>query len=467
MLFWESGLVFNVLLIAGFLGVASLLRRAIKPLQTLAIPACIMAGVLGLALGPGGADAVSYDYGMLESMVYHGLAIIFIAIGLQKPAKGMRAGGAASMAFAIPTMAVFQGFIGLGTVLVMGYVAGEMMHPGIGLMLPLGFSQGPGQALSMGKAWEASGMEQGAQVGLIIAVLGYGWSILVGIPLVAWGRKKGLFKPPGERQDVQLDEDDEPLPPPTPGALEHVTIHLMMVGVIYLLAYGALELLASVLASKPQFAAMIWGFHFLFGLFLALGVRRFMNRFPDLTPKLDNRLLGNITGVTVDIITCAALMAVQIEVFKAHWLPIMIITTLGGGLTLVVLLWIVGRAFPEAPFEHCVLLFGMMTGTLPMGLALLRILDPELRGVAPINAILGSAGALVLGAPLLLVVLPMPVASWPDNYPSGGWLAIGVMTIYLALILFGWWKFGPLRMAKPLARLWVTLDEDAQNQRSA
>ncbi len=138
----------------------------------------------------------------------------------------------------------------------------------------------------------------------------------------------------------------------------------------------------------------------------------------------------------------------QISVLTANWVPITLVVVLGGTVTLLTVMWLAPRAFPDEPFEHGVVLFGMATGTLPTGLALFRILDPEMKGGAPASAVLGSAGAIVLGVPLLLVVLPMPAAGWPDNYPRAGWIALGILVVYLLALFVAWWRFGKLRLEK-------------------
>jgi ESS family glutamate:Na+ symporter len=460
MAFWSSGAASAILYVLACLGGATFLRTRIGALQRLGIPDCILAGVIGLTLGPSVSGLVSIDTSVLESVVYHGLALIFITVGLQRPSKGGSSGGGKSMAFAIPFLAVMQGFIGLSLVLIISAITAEALHPGFGLLLPLGFNQGPGQALSMGQAWEASGLTDGSQIGLIIATIGFLWAIVAGIPLIAWGKRRGLLT---ATQSTDSNTPKEAaLPQPEGSAVAPLTLHLVFIGCVYLATYGLVANLASALSAKPQLAAMVWGFHFLIGVGLALALRTLVTRLGsgDGLPLHDG-LLGRTSSVMVDVVTCSALAAVQIGVLKTHFIPILVITTVGGGLTLLVTIWLARRAFPEAPFEHGVVLFGLATGTLPMGLALLRQVDPKLEGPAPASAVLGAVGALVLSAPLLLVVLPIPVGAWPDGFPGAVWLTTGILLIYLSLLLLGWWKLGNLQFTRPMAQLWPSSKEEA------
>lgn len=418
------------------------------------MPGSILAGCLGLALGPSALDLLPLHVGVLEAGVYHGLAIVFIAVGLQAPpasADGGRkpAKSARSMAFAITTMVALQTLIGLVLVLVLGWIQGAHFHPGLGLLLPLGFEQGPGQALSLGAAWEKSGLKDGAQVGLIVAAIGFGWAIAGGLPLVAWAKRRGLFE---ERHDHR--ESDEVMAADTAlgvGSVELLTLQVVAIAVVYLATWGVCSAAARALSFAPDIAAMVWGFHFIVGAAIAVGVRS-VARFVPGPPPLHTPLLGRISNLTVDLITVAALAAVQLAVLNANLLAIGLITAVGGVVTLVACVWLSRRAFPDAPFEHAVLWFGMSTGTLPMGLALLRMVDPELRSPAPMSAVFGSALAVAGVAPIVLFLHPMAITAWPDAYPTGGWLVVGITAAYLVATVALWRMVGGLRIGRERTR---------------
>src|SRR5690606_26380524 len=134
------------------IALASALRRSLPPLRKLGIPDALVAGALGLILGPSVLGVLHFDPDHLESLVYHGLALIFITVSLQSAPKAGRAGTAKSIAFSIPVTIAMQAAFGLLLVLAWNFfsapaAAGDGLHPGVGLMLPLGFSQGPGVAL--------------------------------------------------------------------------------------------------------------------------------------------------------------------------------------------------------------------------------------------------------------------------------------------------------------------------------
>ncbi len=421
MQFWQDSAVSTLVVLALLLAVGLALRPVLRG------PPAIVGGTLGLILGPGALAWLPLDLAMLESGVYHALAVVFIALGLQRPPPSGRSSCARSMAFGITAMVALQTCVGLGLAMALGE------HPGFGLLLPLGFEQGPGQALSMGAAWEASGLQDGAQIGLILAALGFGWAVVAGVPLVAWGRRMGWVEAEAAEAEAAADPTTDPS---TAGGLAPLAATIALV---YALTWGACTALSTALADLPDIAAMVWGFHFLIGSLIAGPTRRILDRV-GAGDHLDDRQLGRVSALTVDLATVAALSAVQVAVVTAWWLPLTVISTTGGVLTLMACVWLGRRGFSQTPFAHTVLWFGMSTGTLPLGMTLLRGVDPELRSPAPASAVYGSALAVFGLAPILLVLHPLAISGSPA-------LALGGAAVWLAATLGGWVAFGGLKLA--------------------
>lgn len=399
--FWGSPLILTTLITGVLLAVGWYVERLSR------FPAAITGGLLGLLGGPAVLAVLPLDIPLLEAGVYHALGLVFVCLGLKSTEPGT-ARDAPSMGLAISTMVTLQTVLGIALAVGMG------LHTGFGLLLPLGFEQGPGQALALGKAWEASGLVDGGQLGLIIAAIGFVWSIAVGVPLALYGRHKGWVTTP------------PPRPTSVPGA-EHgssLTPTLAAVAMVYGGTWCICAGLAHLLAGMPDIAAMVWGFHFFFGAMLATLVRTVSTGLG--IRMSDDRHLSLVSSSIVDVATVAALSAIQLTVFSTYWLPIVLLTTLGGLVTLVAILLISWRGFERAPFEHALLWFGMSTGTLPVGLALLRTVDPELRSPAPASAVYGTAFAVVGVAPVVLGLHPLAVAGSPvlALVLSIGWLTL-------------------------------------------
>lgn len=153
--YWKDGFVQDLALVIGLLALAAALRHLIKPLGRVGIPDCLIAGAMGMIAGPTGLGWLPFSTQLLEMVIYHLLAIVFIAVTLQTPPKGSASGSARSIAFAIPAVAVLQCFVGM--LCVWGWnvaKGGPELHTGFAMLVPLGYNQGPGQAMSLGSAWE-------------------------------------------------------------------------------------------------------------------------------------------------------------------------------------------------------------------------------------------------------------------------------------------------------------------------
>lgn len=414
---------------------ASGLMKLSKKIKELFLPLAIIAGAFGMVARY--IDPSIMDVDVLKTIVYHGLAIVFISVGLQVPPPNVKTSESLSIGFAISSMGALQGFIGATLMMLLSMVQRTQLHPGLGLLLPLGFNQGPGQALSFGRAWESSGLSDGGDIGIIIAALGFVWSIAVGIPLVLYGRKKGWLESDLEGETFDSEESSKTtvswLDKP-----ETLTSTVATVVGTYFLTYLLIDGLTGQLAGKKKIVDMLWGLHFIIALFVAMGVRQLLSRRMEETEtQAHNQRLQVVSNLAVDITTASGLVAIQVAVLSSNLGTVLLLTTIGGIASLLFALWLFRRAFARLPFHHLVVWFGSCTGTFPMGLSLLRMIDPNLSTPCATNYSKGSAFALITSAPLL-VLLGYAIGQYPENYPSAGWTTIAMLFVYWLVLLFGW-----------------------------
>jgi ESS family glutamate:Na+ symporter len=448
-----SALLLDLAVLAGLLAVATLLVRGVPLLRRWSVPGAILAGLLGLALGPSGAGIVPLHVPAMELIVYHAFALMFVAVGLQSAPRQRRPGAARSLAVANATVGVTQALLGFA--FVAAWLAVEPLHPGFGLMIMLGFQQGPGQALSLGGAWEAAGMTDGAQIGLVFATLGFVYCFVLGVPAVAIARRRGWITPEDEAGPAPPGTDAIP-PPADPEAAVHepLSMQLVIMGCVYAVVFAITWGLTSLLPPGGELRETLWGLCFILGSTLAIAVRRGARRLGHDGPFHDG-MLSRIAVVGVEVTTAGSIAAVRLEVLGTWLVPILLMTVLAGGLTLLGCWWLARRAFPEAPFAHALVLFGMGTGTLPTGLALLRMLDPELRGPVARNAVIGATASVPFNAPMFLVLIPLvAVPQWSHGTAAALGLPAVALVIYLGALLACWRAFTPFRLLRPLASPW-------------
>lgn len=419
---------------------ASGVMKLSKKLRDLYLPLAILAGGIGVIARY--IDPSLMDVDVLKTIVYHGLAIVFISVGLQVPPSNVKTKESLSVGFAISSMGALQGVLGATLMMLMSMAQGVQLHPGLGLLLPLGFNQGPGQALSFGRAWESSGLVDGGDIGIIIAALGFVWSIVVGIPLVLYGRRKGWLEADlvgesfdsTEQTEARMDWLHRP---------ETLTTTVAAIVGTYFLTFLLIDAIAGLLEGKQKIIDMLWGLHFIIALFVAMGVRMVWARGQsDEVTHSSNQRLQVVSNLAVDLTTVSGLVAIQVAVLSSNLGTILLLTTMGGLVSLCFSLWVFRRAFSRLPFHHLVVWFGSCTGTFPMGLSLLRMIDPNLSTPCATTYSKGSAFALLTSSPLL-ILLGYAIGQYPEGYPTAGWTTIGMLFVYWLLLLFGW------------SRLWV------------
>ncbi len=439
----ESPFLFEPLLLFCFLCLMLLagvfLRAVVPAFQRLLFPGCLLGGMLGLLLVSTGLVEVSSS--TLENLAYHAFNVSFISVGLSRSEAGSKLSGAIRgrlkgplwmalvQAVTFPMQAVIGGIL----VILLG-LAGWKLFPTFGFLVPLGFNEGPGQALSLGKVWEGFGFRHAATIGLSFATIGYLFSFFVGVPLVNRGLRSG-WSGPGQAALPRsfltgIYARGEKGPPA--GALtlhsgnsETLAFQVALVGLVYILTYGIVHGLAGLL---PEDAGrIIWGFFFFFGLAVALAVRGIMERLR-LDHLADPGVQRRITGSAVDFLIVATVTAIQLQVLRDYLLPVSVFALANGVATTAVVVYL-GKRSGAYALERTAAIFGTVTGTVTCGLLLLRIADPEFRTPVAVDIAVMNVFALpVVGGCTVLVNGPL----WWD-WSTG--MTVGVFAVILAAAL--------------------------------
>ena len=156
---FEGMLTFGGLAIMLLVGV--LLRAKVSIFQRFLMPSCLIGGILGLVLL--NINLIKLSVSNLETFAYHFFNISFISVGLtrtgkQEPASNQKKSalkGPLWMALTQSVVFPLQAIIG-GLFIILFGAFGLDLFPTFGFFAPLGFNEGPGQALSFGKVWANS-----------------------------------------------------------------------------------------------------------------------------------------------------------------------------------------------------------------------------------------------------------------------------------------------------------------------
>ena len=442
--------VLDFVIVSALFVAATVCRRYVGFFQRFLIPNSLIAGFLGLLLGPELLHLLDFSLERMGAYVYHLLALTFIGVGLYGGHRP-RTRGAIGFGFIQILSFLVQVLIGLGIALGIVYLVDPSFIPAVGTLLPLGFGMGPGIAYTIGQSWESYGLAGGGTVGLTIAAIGFLVSYGTGILIVHRGIRRGQSALVSDAEGLDADVRTGLVKTKEPavgarltffsGAIEPLTFHLALIGGVYLLTYVVLSACSFLLvqAGLEREVVTLWSFNFVVANLLALGTRRVMDR-QGIGYLLDEGLLNRTTGLFADYLIATSIMAISLSVAYTYLGPLLVMCGVGSIATYYLVKWTSERAFVDFHFERFVGIYGEMTGTISSGLALVRVTDPEYQTPVAQDLVLGSGIALVLGFPLLLLInLPFTVFS---GQLEGYWVVIGCALVYLTLMVGLWSRLG-------------------------
>lgn len=215
---------------------------------------------------------------ILETITYHCLAIGFICMALRdgKKDKGKkRATEIFNTGVTTVSTYLIQAVLGLiVTMIAVNYISG--LNAAAGIILALGYGQGTGQALNYGNIYENTyGFVGGANFGLAIAALGFLSASIGGVIYLNYLKRKGKVK-------VQISENSEEMnlekiqgknEIPLNSSIDKLTIQIAIVICIYIVSYFIMKVLGDIVGEGLR--ATIYGFNFLIGTLLAVGLKEF------------------------------------------------------------------------------------------------------------------------------------------------------------------------------------------------
>ncbi|MBQ6622739.1 MAG: hypothetical protein IJH75_07870 [Mogibacterium sp.] len=402
--------------IAAVILIANYLRQRIRAVRGSMMPIAVLGGFLLLIAKYIGLAKVDQEF--MEMLTYHAIALGFIAMSLRVPMareKGSeRMVGFRSGAVIVSTYMI-QGVVGLIITIALAYTLMPGMFKAAGLLLPMGYGQGPGQANNIGATYQSLGFQGGHSFGLAIAAAGYLVACLVGVIILNVLRSRGKLGGAAEVVEEKYAADffHSPGEIPISESIDKLSVQLAMIILIYLATYAVTNGITSGIAAVSAGAAatvnsILWGFNFIVGSALAILIRVLLERLKKAgrirRQYQNNYLLNRLSGAFFDIMIVAGISSINVEDIRGLVVPFLLLTVLGGVVTWLHLSMVCKRVYPDYYYEGLISMFGMLTGTISSGVLLLREIDPALSTPAANNLITGSSFGILLGAPVLVLV---------------------------------------------------------------
>ncbi len=455
---WDG--IIHLSILAVLLLFANVIRRKVPWMRRSLLPTAVIAGFIGLlfkeTLYERFVSPEQYESSVrfLRTVIYHTIALGFIALGL-KVNHALKVEGAKKRGIfsglLIVTTYMLQGLAGLSITIFLSFTFFPDLFKASGMLLPMGLGQGPGQAQNIGNLYESThGFVGGTSFGLAIASFGFLWASVVGIMHLQRLYKSGIVTKQAAHQSkhVSAQEIETPDEIPLSEAIDKFTIQVSLVLMVYFVTFLFIHLSGRLLDTgvvgdfgintiKP----LIYGFNFIIAMLLALVFKQiflWLRKTKIMTRQYPNNyMLNRIAGFVFDLMIVAAISAIRIEDLRNLWIPFLILVFSVGSLTIYFILKMTKRIFPDYPHEAALGMFGMLSGTASTGVVLLREIDPEFKTPAINDLVIGSSTAIMFGFPILLLVGIAPAGTM-QTYVTFGIIMV-LFIIALSVIL----RFNP------------------------
>ncbi|MDP3397853.1 MAG: sodium/glutamate symporter [Bacteroidales bacterium] len=433
-LFTDLGIIF-ALLLAG-----KLIRVKVKFIQKLFIPPSLIAGFLGLALGPNGFGLLPFS-GQLGTYAGILIALVFAALPLSSPKFSFKevAGRVGPIwAYAQLGMLIQWAVMGLFGLFVLNFIWPQL-NPAFGVMLPTGFYGGHGTAAAIGSAFEGLGWDEAKSLGMTTATTGVVVAIILGLIMVKWAAARGETKFIKDFSDLPDDlrtglipvEKRESAGQVTTSSIsiDSLAFHLAFVFVVALIGY---LLSQGVKYYYPKLEIPVFSASFIVGLifkkiFDATKVSDYI------CPNQTSRLSSTFT----DLLVACGVASIQLSVVVKYAVPLIILILTGIAVVWLITFYLGRRLCKTYWFERSIFAWGWWTGTMAMGIALIRIVDPKMES----KAMDDYALAYLPIAPveiLLITFVPVMFASG-----LGAWILLAALVASVFIIILakkmGWW----------------------------
>ena len=411
--FKQFFLLFGIMTIV-FL-IANALRRKVGFINKSLLPTAVIGGIIMMLLKllPVFENVLRVDENnhFLEAVTYHTLALGFIALALktlEKQKNKQRQVEIMDAGLVTVNTYLIQGVIGVAITILLSYLFMDNLLPASGLLLPMGFGQGTGQALNFGTVFENDyGFVGGAHFGLSIAAIGFLVACLVGVLHINLMKKKGKIQKRESNLVFNNEEISTPSEIPLTESVDKFTIQIVLIFLVYFITFLFMDGLHKLLGANV-ITNLVWGFNFILGTIFAVLIKQLFNilkKYNVMTHDYPNKyLLNRISGFMFDLMIISGIAAIEISVIKSLILPLTIICALGTVITYFYVLGVSRYLFPTYSEEAFLSLFGMLTGTASTGMILLREVDNGFETPAADNLIYQTFYAIIFGFPIMLLL---------------------------------------------------------------
>ena len=400
-----------------FLMLGNILGRTVPLFRKCLIPSALLGGALLFIINliTKQFGLVLVDNRLMQVITYHCLAIGFASMSLKTEKSTHRTNKVQVLEFGALQGGCYmlQAFVGLGITLLLFLLTrhGDKVVSYIcGLILPLAYGQGPGNALS----WDinftntpAAQFAGNGSFGLSLASIGFVVASVLGVLYI------NIYKTRGELYVRKYRIGDDAIDLTNPSgqeipdseSVDKFTIQVGFVALSYALSFGFMYLLG-ILSDFTN--SIAWGFNFLWASLAAMLIKLVVKqlRKNNLMHReyINNYQMDRISGFSFDLMIVAGVAAIEINDIKNYIIPVLLLSVTGAVITYIYIRLVSKECFKGFEHEMFLMCYGTMTGTASNGMILMKEIDPSLRTPTSSLYILSNFPAMVMIAPLLFLL---------------------------------------------------------------
>ena len=429
-------------IISGLLLIGQLIRAKVKIIQQLFIPPSLLAGLLGLAFGPNGLDflPLSNQVGTYAAVL---IALVFGVLPLSSPKVSAKevAGRVGPMwAYAQLGMLLQWALAGLFGLFVLKLIWPEL-NDSFCIMLSTGFYGGHGTAAAIGNAYANAtpAWEEAQSLGMTTATVGVVCAIIGGLMFIKWATKNkqtafisDFAQLPNELRTGLIPRDKRESSGDVTTSSISIECYTFHMAIAFFIAFVGYAISVAVKGYYPKLELPVFSCAFVVGLLF--------KKFMEVTKSneyLCTKTTQRLGSMFTDILVACGVAAIKLGVVVKYALPLIVLIVFGVVMVCFIVFFFGKRLSKTYWFERSIFAWGWWTGTMAMGIALIRIVDPKLAS----KAMDDFALAYLPIAPveiLLITFVPVLFINGMGLELMLGCLLLSVIIIFIAHKM-GWW----------------------------
>ena len=372
-------IVVDLGIISALMLLGKLIRVKVKGIQRFLIPPAVLAGIMGLVLGPEvlGWLPLSGSLGTYAGIL---IAFVFAALPFTSTSKAREVAKVKRMwGYSQGGMLLQWGFGGLLGILILGQI--WPLNDSFGITMPAGFCGGHGSAAALGDAFARFGEDEVLTLAMTSATVGIICSIVIGLIFLRIGTKRGYSaclteaeKLPEELRTGVVEKANRK----SIGegifstiSVSTLTFNLSVIGLVVL---GGYLISKGVSRVAPMLELPVFSCSYIVGILV-----KFVCDRTKVTEYVCPETSSSLSGMFTDYLVAFGIASIKISVVSQYLVPMLILLFAGLIFTACYIYIAAKYIFKEYWFEKAMFSWGWFTGTMAMGMALLRIADPDSR----------------------------------------------------------------------------------------